>query len=504
MNKIFLLLRLTVFMLIACSGSSAVAADECDCAASFSWLVEAFSVNDAGFGHVLATRDQSAYEQHTEVMRARAEAAGSCGQCRETLWDWLSFFRTGHIYIALKELDRDNAEVRLPDEQIREKYRGAERIDLTVDDLKARLTDRASIDPLEGIWQSGSYRVGIIEDDQQPGSYVAFIIEGDGVYWMPGQIKSRFERVGQSETYETAYALRDHTLRHGITTFGNPARSLFSISLFPESWWVRVFPEAELTPAEVLETRAAAAREPFVEQLGERTVYVRIPSFHASQADAIERVLEANDELIRATPNLIVDIRDGTGGSDHAFYPLLPYLYTNPIRTIGVALYATEANARSREEIAEEVAAAGREDLAEHFRRHAARMRESPGQFVNPGETTIGTRELETILPYPARVGVIINRANGSTDEQFLLAARQSFKTKIFGRPTKGVLDISNMAELTSPDGRFELGYSISKSHRLPDYPIDGIGIQPDFFIDSEFRPLEWIEYVRNVLETGQ
>jgi hypothetical protein len=34
---------------------------------------------------------------------------------------------------------------------------------------------------------------------------------------------------------------------------------------------------------------------------------------------------------------------------------------------------------------------------------------------------------------------------------------------------------------------------------RLPDYPIDNIGIQPDIFLDRFVN--DWIEYAKNYLE---
>src|SRR5690606_14938673 len=49
------------------------------------------------------------------------------------------------------------------------------------------------------------------------------------------------------------------------------------------------------------------------------------------------------------------------------------------------------------------------------------------GKFVNLGdnEDNVYIDEFDTVYPYPKNVGIIINNRNGSTDEQFLLAAKQ-------------------------------------------------------------------------------
>ena len=106
-----------------------------------------------------------------------------------------------------------------------------------------------------------------------------------------------------------------------------------------------------------------------------------------------------------------------------------------------------------------------------------------------------------TVLPFPQRVGILHNAGNGSTDEQFLLDARTSAKVKLFGRPTQGSIDASNLREIASPDGCFMLAYTMSMSHRLPHMPVDVMGIQPDHYLDDGIPVAQWVPYVQRVLE---
>jgi hypothetical protein len=54
---------------------------------------------------------------------------------------------------------------------------------------------------------------------------------------------------------------------------------------------------------------------------------------------------------------------------------------------------------------------------------------------------------------------------------------------KIYGRRTLGSLDFSNMYFTNSPGRDFTLYYTMSRSFRLPDFAMDGTGIQPDYYL---------------------
>lgn len=128
------------------------------------------------------------------------------------------------------------------------------------------------------------------------------------------------------------------------------------------------------------------------------------------------------------------------------------------------------------------------------------KLEQQLGRFVNFKENSVSMTTFDTIFPMPAKVAIIINRQNGSTDEQFLLAAKQSKKVKLFGTTTRGVLDVSNMYFVSSPCNEFQLGYALTRSMRIPDFTIDSKGIQPDFYIDRSVPPHEWIHFVNNIL----
>jgi len=227
-------------------------------------------------------------------------------------------------------------------------------------------------------------------------------------------------------------------------------------------------------------------------------VLVRIPAFdHAFKKD-IDAVIAKHLDTILNTENLIIDIRGNGGGSDVSYASLLPILYTNPIRTVGMEYLSTELN-NSRmlgflenphfSEEEKQWAKDGYDILQQHI-----------GSYINiDDDVTVET--FDKIEPLPKSIGVLVDSSNGSTAEQFLLAAKQSKKVKLFGQTTAGVLDISNMYQIDSPSGTFTLHYSLTKSLRIPHMAIDGVGIQPDYYIDGELPLYQWTSYTQKVLE---
>ncbi|MFX1705827.1 hypothetical protein PV783_17805 [Chitinophaga sp. CC14] len=63
------------------------------------------------------------------------------------------------------------------------------------------------------------------------------------------------------------------------------------------------------------------------------------------------------------------------------------------------------------------------------------------------------------------------------------------------------MLDISNTYVVDSPNKQFKLGYSLSRSLRIPDLAIDGKGITPDYYIDKSIPAVQWLNYVVGILE---
>jgi len=140
-------------------------------------------------------------------------------------------------------------------------------------------------------------------------------------------------------------------------------------------------------------------------------------------------------------------------------------------------------------------------DTKAFFQTAYNKLEKNKGSFVNIDEQKVSITTFDTVYQYPEKVAIIINKGNASTTEQFLLAARQSKKVKLYGMPTLGALDMSNLNTVISPNGKFILVYATSKSLRLPNFPIDEIGIKPDYIIDRYKNKYDWITFIQKRLK---
>lgn len=471
-------------------------AQPCDCPSTFNWMVTTFEQNDAGFQLVVDRKGEAAYAEHTTAFRARIAEVKDPMVCTDLLNDWLQWFRRGHIGIGPTELaQRAHQQHRSTTPAAVATALAGRTVKLTEAELVKHLERLGNArHPLEGIWTGGPYRVGIVRQPKDSTRFDAVILASKNPNWKPGEVKVELERTADGR-YAGTFYMGDHSPEPVEAELQGESGSMLQMG----AAWTREVPAPRFSQAELLHQRAMDAEAPFLERPSDHTLYLRIPSFAFEQKVLIDSTLAANDALIRNTENLIIDIRNGTGGSDASYAGLIPYLYTGPMRSVGVKLWATELNA------------AGYESYADMFGRDtedgafcldvAARMRAALGTWLDMNEQPWSVDSSHTVLPFPQRVGILCNEGNGSTDEQFLIEARTSYKVKLFGRPTFGTLDASNMRQVTSPDGCFQLGYTMSLSHRLPKMPVDVMGIQPDHYLDEGIPAMEWVGYVQRVLE---
>ncbi|RAJ08808.1 peptidase S41-like protein [Chitinophaga skermanii] len=458
---------------------TAFAQDKCACENNFAWLKETFEKNDAGFEYGLSLKGKDAYEVLVKQLSEEAKKTTDIKVCAELLRSYLKFFRKGHWSI-------DEYQNQAPKQITSVNTTDWPTVSLSETELKKKI-DQLKKPSIEGIWYTAPYTIGVVKEGH---NYTGYVLDAPGSIWKKGQVKFSFSDDPNSDD--------------GTWYMGNYSETKFStVNMLTDNYLEignfklkRVYPVLPADPSD-REISWLTEQYPFLAKVNANTVYLRIPSFNDSYKRQIDSVLRVNDKTIKAAKNMIIDVRDNGGGSDASYDQIIPYLYTNPMRHISVEFLSTPLNNSRMDDIIKNPNFDPK-DIA-YYKKFKEKLDANIGKFVPLNNPTY-TETMDIILPNPANVAIIINENCGSTTEQFLLAAKQSKKVKLYGTTTIGVLDISNMYHVPFPCEQLGLGYALSKSYRIPGMALDGKGIQPDFYIDPSIPSTGWIQYVESIL----
>lgn len=459
MKKLFFLLLLLPLL------GRAQTSSNCGCAQNFVAMRQLIEVNYAGYRDKVTAATRPRLDSLTAAIQAQADTAHA-GNCGVVLYRWLMFFHDKHMAL------QNNNALRVDSAAIRAQYAATERLSWTRASFRQYLDDPARPKrPLEGIWLDGSgggYVVGIVAAG--PAQYKGFVLKADSLYWLPGQVKFTFTDPAAGPA-TARYYMRNHSLE------SRPVQVVRDGELSINGPWYRTYPRPVVVPS-------GAAPLSF-RMLDDTTALYHIGSFGDEYRPRIDSLTKANAANLARTRLLILDVRNNGGGSDGSYRSLAPYLYTNPVRETGIEFWSTALNnSKYSGQLFPDMTPKEKQEYADLRKKLDARQ----GQFVNPN----GKREFFVFRvkrsqqhPEVKRVAVLQNRYSGSTTEQFLLLARQSQKTTLFGENSYGTLDYSNLQFTDLPCYKLRLGWPTSRSFRVKQGEIiDNVGIAPTVRLD--------------------
>jgi Peptidase family S41 len=475
-------MRKILFLTISIFAVNITSAQKCNCKQEFEWIKTTFEQNDAGFQYVIDKKGKTEYENFNLRIYNQLDTITDIVKCNTILNEWSKFFRNGHLNISFTTPENSN-----------QPAVASKKVNFTKADFDSYLKS-TNLQPYEGIWKFAAYTIGIKKINQE---FIGFIIESKNPNWKLNEVKLKFS-INRKNEVDGSFFYGDHSLNkfsdakvvddEYINLNGNYLKKVNYISSNKKNGNDKI----------AIAIKSLSAEKPYLDKLNNTTLLLRIPSFDESNTKFIDSIVKQNFKLLTSIPNLIVDIRNNGGGSDECYYPLLPIIYTNPIRSIGVEIYSTTLNNARFDKLLKS------EDFDAESKKNFAKGKEIVmkhlGEFVNTDSEKFSITTFPKVNEFPKNIAVLINERNGSTAEEFLLAAKQSRKVKLYGTTTFGVLDISNMNFVTSPSGLFELGYSLSRSFRIPKMTIDSKGIIPDFYLDESIPDENWIDYVDKLL----
>ncbi|TVP86949.1 MAG: hypothetical protein EA375_00085 [Acholeplasmataceae bacterium] len=215
----------------------------------------------------------------------------------------------------------------------------------------------------------------------------------------------------------------------------------------------------------------------------DKILYLILSDFN--NPDALIDLIEPYRPLLEDTPGWIIDVRDNNGGSDAAYQPFLPYFFNNgeTLESDEVYHLMSERNCKLRKGLIRRYM-----DMSAN----KPETRQMLEKFINDIDRFCGKGFVKTeprdvrlfrhTYPNPRHVVILTDVECASSGEQFVIDARQAAKVKVFGRPTLGVLDYSNLARINFDDV-FDLWYPTSKVSTVKDGVFSKDGLVPDHYI---------------------
>ena len=232
---------------------------------------------------------------------------------------------------------------------------------------------------------------------------------------------------------------------------------------------------------------------PIAQKVDSETFLIRFPSCEGYYPSLgwVNKSIEAYKES--QCKYLIIDIRGNGGGQDTYYKPYLKLLY-------------------DRESLSKGVEIRNSKDHITYLKTQVERLpwlQEIVDKAENSNDDFIPLVEdyiikYDTINTFPIKAAIIIDSNVASSGEQMILDIKGcSSRTMIYGKGnTLGCLDYSNIRRVDMKGCGITTWVPMTRSSRLPDNGIDGIGIAPDIRISIPLPKIltdnidEWVLWV--------
>ena len=433
---------------------------QCNCQEEFSKIKNHLESNYAGLKDKVTTSNINKYKDFTAEKEQVAAKAKNKTQCYFVINQWMSYFNDNHLYTVL------NAEAF---EKIEPKKL---QNDFPIEKLavsEALIKKLESAKGIEGIYtkKGEGFSIAVLKNKNPFRDYVAVVIKSSDSKFENGSVLAELKEKSAKE-YFLLY---------------NSSHMLAFATIKPS--------DGELISGFVKNGKKIIDNENYnfeAKLLNEKTLYFNIPSFSWEAKSIIDSLFAAQKENLSKSSNLILDLRNNGGGSDDVYYIISPYLYTQPIKGIGVDMYASNDNIKGWELMLQDPNIPS-ENKAE-YQKIVDKLKLQLNENVNIVDDYIDSSY--TPLLFPKNVVILINEGCASSTEQFLLEAIQSKKVTLMGQNTSGTLDYSNLRESNFCEIPYKLCTPTTRSRRIDiGQGIDGIGIKPTIYLTDKQN---WIQ----------
>lgn len=449
-------------------------AQVCPCGIILDSLILHLEVNYPGFGNGI---DKMQWQGWCASHKSAVQKVYKPGECSAQLNQFLQFFNDGHLQVVYKG-----------DVYKSEKHNSTAPAWPELTETKARryLDSTSKTDSLEGIWESYEdlYKI-FIKKHSKSGNYSGYILETINQNWQRGEIKMEFSRVKDS-SLQLHYFMSSHKKERHVFTLNHNILNVRNRTVFQ-----KVYPKpSDALSLESFVSENFGTSETFI-QWNRNTFYIQLQNISAGNKPLIDSLLRINRSAIDSSRYLILDLRDNEGGDFTCFENFWPYIQGDTILIYGTTYRCTPKNVEAYKRLITQLESG----IIDEFSAFANELELHTGKDWRVDNDTIVAEKNRT---KPEKVILLVNRKCKSSTENFVLAAMRSPKVIVAGETTGGVLDFEEVVDFALAYPHMVLQMPIGYSNRLPYYPLNGKGIEPQIKLKSGSKA--WQPWVRQVL----
>lgn len=244
----------------------------------------------------------------------------------------------------------------------------------------------------------------------------------------------------------------------------------------------------------ILERLELFSLQPAFTKIDDKTALLKMHIFNSQNAIKYDSLIKANTATLAQINTLIIDIRNNTGGSIRSYFPLFPYIYTNPIIHCGGYTLYSNLYIQDYETKMNKYKLNGDTIKAKLYANYFDSVKAKKGQFDYTAPDTLAKGL--PVLEHPKNIAILINNNCLSAAELMLLNFRQSKKVKFFGERTGGAVDYLDAFMIPVVNGKYSLFMANTKRALTTHEPsYDATGILPDVEISDDI--INWVTFVK-------
>ncbi len=443
----------------------------CNCIENLTFLSNSVEDNYILFEEKIKDSSESVYNSFKQTQMDSALVNNHFYSCFQILRTYMRWFRDPHLTVSLRTSEKTKS--------IYRDYFSDFPIDLR---RKKKMQGE-----LSGIFVSEGYGY-VVEIIKEKEKYIGTILKGDNVFWFEKQ--ARFYINPSKKNYKTGKILsyrKDHILNTKPYDYSY-ADSVLTVVNFDVFKKIASIEDAKYVDFSFCENAQ-------LKLLSDSTSYFYFPNFEMNQKVIIDSLLLHYQNEILKRPNLIIDLRNNTGGYSSCFNNLLPLIFDKPYQMPSLQFKA------SKENIIMHLNAYYRDSLNnKDYNRHKQFLMENVGKLVDINSVRLVVPD--TVYKSPRRIVILTDKGVVSSGEHLVFYGKMSGKVVQMGNSTAGMFNTLDVLDIRRmPSDFFHFNCPTMRYCNIG--KIDYVGFSTDIELNFD-KYSSWVEIVKNYLETDE